>query len=441
MSMLSACGRAARRFFGSWRNHPLVTGVMLGLTLTWGITPLLNPASVAVAAPKEEARGGLIDLGIDDLIAAHKSAWETLFQTGWSADHWTYPLEKEITDLGEYQGVNDFGEPFTLTVLSWGPVDMGAIELPPDQKQWAIDHEYRSGSVVGWLSTDLGSVAVLGTAVRLVNNGVEDSRFLFDYFADPESPIFTDGARYQGIIERAEKDYEQIRSAAEAEALRITIEAEARLFETLDRLDSLQYAQQQGADPACIAACYAAYNNAVAQAVAAYQAAVQAAQATRDAAIQAAADTRAAAIAAANATYNAAKTAADNTLAACGAAAIAAQMACRIAGLACGLFVLACQLACSAIFAAAMTACIVTHQNAVNAAQAALTAAINAANAAYNASVNAANAAYDAAVQQASLALNNAMNAAEAALRACLAACGAPPPPIVRQHKAGIVIE
>ncbi len=435
MSLKNMLSGAARRLARSWRKHPLVMGMMMGLTLNMSIIPALQPISAVHAAPVQQ--GGQAEMAdpmvpIDDLIATHKSVWETLFESGWSSDNWTYPLEKEVTELGDYIGVNDFGEPFNFTVVSWTPVDTGSVDLPPDQKAWAAEHEYRSGVAVGLLKTDRGSVAVYGTAVRVILGGVEHSRFLLDGVTDPNGPLFTAGAEFQQILDQFEKQYEVTRADLESEFESTRLQHEIEYFELLDQADQIQYAIQQGADPACVAACYAAYNDAVAQANAAYNIAVQNAAAGRDAAIAAADAAKAAAIAAANAAFAAAKTAADNSLAICMSLAIAVQLGCRIAGLACGFFVLACQLVCSAVFAASVAACIGFHSAAITAANAALTAAIAAANTTHAAAVAAANATYNAAVTAASLTLNNAINAAAAALRACLAGCGAPQPPIVQ---------
>lgn len=435
MSIQNLVRGAARRLARSWRKHPLVMGMMMGLTLNMSLIPALQPISAVAAPPAGQA--GQVEqadpmVPIDDLIATHKSVWETLFESGWSSDHWTYPLEKEVTDLGDYSGANDFGEPFNFTVVSWTPVDTGSVDLPPDQKAWASEHEYRSGGVVGLLKTDRGSVAVYGTAVRVILDGVEHSRFLLDGTTDADGPLFTAGAEFQQILDRFEKEYEVTRAELESQFEGTRLRHAMEYFELLEQADQIQYAAQQGADPACVAGCYATYNDAVAQANAAYNIAVQNAAAGRDAAIAAADAAKAAAIAAANAAFAAAKTAADNSLAICMGLAIAVQMGCRIAGLGCGFFVLACQLVCSAVFAASVAACIGFHRAAITAATTTLTTAIAAANAAHAAAVAAANATYNAALTAASLTLNNAINAAAAALRACLAGCGAPQPPIVQ---------
>lgn len=413
MSIQNLVRGAARRLARSWRKHPLVMGMMMGLTLNMSLIPALQPISAVAAPPADQGnvhqidRPGEVVLGVDGVIAQQKEIWGTLFSKDWSEEHWTYPLENEVTDRGSYGGITRDGETFSLDVLVWVPLDPFSLDLPDDQKNWAVEREYRTGAVVGYLKSNLATLAVVGTFVHAIDDGGETRDFfMVDSLTDAGGGIFTAAADAANVLREAEKDAQQT--------------FELALDEIEQTYGQIERAQQQGGGD-CAAGCYDTYNQSVAQANAAYQIAVDAATVTRDTAV-----------AAANAAYNAAIAAAQTTMEGCMLEAIAVKTLCSFALIGCGFFVLGCLAVCMATFAIMTALCISNFNAAKTAAQTTLTTAIAAINAAYNAAITAA-----------SLTLNNAINAAAQALQNCLRNCGVRPAPIVpvQQQGAGSIAE
>ncbi|HVZ94821.1 MAG TPA: hypothetical protein VG797_09960 [Phycisphaerales bacterium] len=401
MNIGTLIGRAVGRISKSWRTHPLLMGVMMGLTFNLSLLPALQPASRANADPAERAVAGP-DVGIDGVYATQKHVWQSLFRSDWDSNNWTYPLDKEVVEPNDYSGANHLGERFTLRVSVWSPVNLNELDLTPEQKTWVHEHQVRTGGVIGTLTTEMGSVEVAGTAVRLVQDGIEDIRFLMEAEV-PAAGLAIENAKIaQQWLDEANAEMEVARARADQAARELVEAAQA-----------VQYAQQQVGNPNC-QGCYDTYNQAVAQANAAYQIAVNAATTTKNALD-----------AAAQVVYNAAVAAAQANQASCLLQAAAAKTLCTIGLIGCGFFVLGCLAICIAGFAAWVAVCISNYNAAMTAAQTTLAATLAANLAAYNAAITAA-----------SLTLNNAINAAAAALQACLAACGGAPAPIVPVRQA-----
>jgi len=341
------------------------------------------------------------------LLNQQKQTFEELFDKPWDADEWTYPLMKQITGPGRYDGTNQYGQAFSFDVVMAEPIDLTDpdLDIPPAERAWAITNGFEYYGIFGILSTDLAAVPVSGMSVFQSNAVVPyDCRFIMVKRESWNNPLF--GGTESLMVGEGQ--------AAEIELIRLCFPIPIFC-----------------PDPDCVEDCLDAYDAAVDAAQEAYDDAAADAQADYDQAVQTADATRDIAVNLANATFNATEQAAAQELAVelavCTAGITAGHISCAFVT---GFFwwtggaaTLACVIAYQVAYAGCVAAASAIYASTVNAAATIRDAEINAAKQTYNLAVQTAQQDLDDALDQAAQDLQDALDAAEQALEDCLEDC------------------
>lgn len=178
-----------------------------------GVVAMAGPATLAMQTAQARSvpvppGGGSIPVPVytvADIYGEQQETWETIFTSAWDEDNATYPLMGHVTDVGTYAGINHHGEGFVLDVVfadvvDWDDPNMG---VDPDDLAYGLANDFEYTSVMGVLSTNLGSVPVSGVSVASNELGLGDTRFMMYKMEDPDNALFQTEPDEEGDTEDA----------------------------------------------------------------------------------------------------------------------------------------------------------------------------------------------------------------------------------------------
>lgn len=140
---------------------------------------------------------------IDAFVAFQGSLFNTLFASPWAQEDMAYLLSTRVDGLGVYQGTNQLGQPFTLSVVWDQPLDLATVCMTPQQHQQALADQVTIRTVAGTIITPLAQVDVIATAISGFQGPQLISYFMVVALADPNGPFFpaaTNGGQTQAIL-------------------------------------------------------------------------------------------------------------------------------------------------------------------------------------------------------------------------------------------------